>query len=817
MGESSMGRDSFLQRTLNQLSSKQCLTFSNEETVPVAVLAIQRYLSDLNDVGDSSAYSYDVTVTDGVWKIKCFLHPSLNHLVNTNTLRTGEDVRITRCSFVYNERRLAHGYIRIEEVHCVSGSSALLDGIRDVSQLPILVKDSMERSEVLRSDVPLQLTRKHYLSLWNNDNPEGDLWTSWSPSSDRVLDVSKIDFLCNLETFRKSSLPLLVRVICKSRLHYYGRLEHRIDFPYQAYFEVADHSGTMSLVLWNDLCPQFYQRICVGTVLHLQNYVMKSSYSKRTRPQMDHYRLKYFKSVEICLNVRNPASVITLVSPRSVQPQWGLPQVSYQFVPRSEVETLASNSACDVIGLVMFVGRVERVKSKANTGPERFWTYRWVHVLDETSEHLFILELFSSSQPEIFASISPMSCIVCTQMRVCSVEGSLPYLTSSSETQIFITGHHKGQPYVADPRARTFIQWIKTLKDNTVLEKTAVGGHYCYPHLPRTYNRAKQEAKAPMVSASDLKTELESLSYRERKRLAIQGQITAVRYVKSFSGAQEAAVEQAQQDATQNGLATEGFRSPTTPDSPVQRKRRRLARKSTAPLSSSSDHEGDREQQAAAESHSESGQAPPTGAEQRWESSKWPQQRPDVAEHVSLGRLHQQSMSRRFSLEEKDVQLQWLNLQPGRWTPERSRDAVAEVDCPGYYLLTILGVNRQISVDAAFYPVTSSADPRAVGLLTDPHDNTLLSCLTSGYIYPLGVAADQRASAHPSPGKHSSSPQLARATAPMRYCLPEELMKTATELENTHLVCVLDLCHLGGQEIEMVVSKVYKMADVSDE
>lgn len=35
---------------------------------------------------------------------------------------------------------------------------------------------------------------------------------------------------------------------------------------------------------------------------------------------------------------------------------------------RSELEKLANNSACDVIGLVTFVGRVERVKSKGNKG-----------------------------------------------------------------------------------------------------------------------------------------------------------------------------------------------------------------------------------------------------------------------------------------------------------------------------------------------------------------------------------------------------------------------------------------------------------------
>lgn len=35
-----------------------------------------------------------------------------------------------------------------------------------------------------------------------------------------------------------------------------------------------------------------------------------------------------------------------------------------------------------------------------------------------------------------------------------------------------------------------------------------------------------------MVAVSDLKRELENLQYRERKKLAIQGNITAVRYTR---------------------------------------------------------------------------------------------------------------------------------------------------------------------------------------------------------------------------------------------------------------------------------------------
>ncbi|XP_067463817.1 RPA-related protein RADX isoform X1 [Thunnus thynnus] len=828
----------FLQRTLERLSYTQCLKLTAQEAPPVAVITLQRYLSEQTEgQQQSDSYSYDVTVTDGVWRAKCFIHSSLNHLVHNNTLRTGTDISITQCSFVYNERRLGHGYMCIEKLSCGAQRSEVLSRVKDVSALPLLVKHGMERSVLLQSDVPLQVNRKHYLSLWNNDDPEGDMWTSRSPSSDTVLDVSKITLLSSLESsFRNTwkSLPLLVKIIQKSRLRYYGKFGLKIDYPYQAYFEVADQSGTMSLVLWNELCPEFYQRLNVGTVLYLQNYTLKQSYSNRSRPQMDHYRIKSFNSVEICLNPRNPASVITVVSPKSVLPQWGLPEVSYQFNTRSELDKLANNAACDIIGLVTFVGRVERVKSKGNKGPEKFWTYRWVHAVDGTTDQPFILEVFSSSQPEIFSHICPMTYLVCTQMRVCRVEGSLPYLTSSCETEMFITGYHKGQPYVSDPRVKSFIQWTKTLKDNIILQKTAVGGHYCYPHASKTFTQSTADAsgQVPLVSAADLKKELETLQYREHKKLAIQGHITAVRYMNSpkttesqgpvgkevpdvSNDACEQAVPDTHDDPTtdeQTLLASLTSHSSEEISASKRKRRMRNAKQSSSshgsvPTKRRAGHENTEEgrgQREEEEGHSQSeavqdvehGPQPQNQDSDilSWESSSWLKQQQEVSEHLRLGGLYQDSISQRFTFDEKNVLLRWSNLQAMRWTPEQNADTIPPVVCAGFYQITILGINKQIAVDAAYFPVVYSNEPRAVGLPRDPHGNTMLSCLSSGFLCPLSDTAD-----------HSD------ATLPG----PEEILVTASELEDTHVVCILDLCHLGGDEVEILINKVYRVTEVS--
>lgn len=46
-------------------------------------------------------------------------------------------------------------------------------------------------------------------------------------------------------------------------------------------------------------------------------------------------------------------------------------------------------------------------------------------------------------------------------------------------------------------------------------------------------------------------------------------------------------------------------------------------------------------------------------------------------------------------------------------------------------------------------------------------------------------------------------------------CLAEEILATANELEDEHVVCILDLCHLGGDKVEAVISKVYRVTEVS--
>ncbi|XP_030065128.1 RPA-related protein RADX isoform X2 [Microcaecilia unicolor] len=523
--------NSWIKTVTTKLINSPSLRICFQDAVSVIVLAVQRYLAHWcsnspDSLGSSSCYCYDVTFTDGHCKEKWHLAPELNLLVQKNILRCGTEVKITKCAYIYNEKKLSNGVVCIEE----------LEFGEECSDQSIISYIQSENAQ--STDIPLMGGRKHYLPLWNKCDPYGDIWMQNLPEEQLNIDVPKVSSLLHLEMLWgnvKTFPPLLVKILHKSRLRYFGKPDKKHDVPYQAYFEVADHSGMVSMVLWNALCPEWFKRLKVGTVLLLQQYTIKQSYPYRTQPTPGNSEMKRLTGIEICLNPREPPANIHIIPEKLVKQDWKLPEVKYQFVTRSELNNLSHNHSCDVIGLVTFVGRSERNQIKDDS--EDFWLYRWVHIIDGTSEEPFILELFATSQPDIFEHIHPMTYLVCTQMRVVrdsnEKSSTTVYLTTSNESEMFITGCHRGQPYTSDVKVKRFIQWIRTQSEVELIKKTVIGGYYPFPPSPPTFLQYCKDSKVEsvLITTHELKKEIENLHYREHKRVAIQGIIAAVRYI----------------------------------------------------------------------------------------------------------------------------------------------------------------------------------------------------------------------------------------------------------------------------------------------
>lgn len=178
--------ESELLSALEQLGSSRTLRFIPVTPLRVAVLALDRYLAGARAAPDS--YSYDITVTDGKWRVKCCLAPGLNRAVQVNALRCGSCALIARLSLVYDETRFRQSCVWIEEARFDSSGPDILLAIKDPDAIGWWTHDRVGSSVMALTDVPLQNNRKHYLSLWNNEDPHGAVWRAYAPPPDVVID-----------------------------------------------------------------------------------------------------------------------------------------------------------------------------------------------------------------------------------------------------------------------------------------------------------------------------------------------------------------------------------------------------------------------------------------------------------------------------------------------------------------------------------------------------------------------------------------------------------------------------------------------------
>uniref|UniRef100_A0A8D1UIR8 RPA-related protein RADX n=1 Tax=Sus scrofa TaxID=9823 RepID=A0A8D1UIR8_PIG len=812
------GRRSWIQKVLEQITDSPRQWVTPSEVVPVAVLAVQRYLleDEPRDVEPKPPlYCYDVTISDGVYQEKCYLDPSLNSLVYKNILKVGIEMKISRVSCIYNEKRLGQGILCIDSVHCGETLEAI--------SLETPFRNRAHREVPER---PLRGGKSHYLALWNNEDPYGDIWLTNKQPEEHNFNNTRIISLSHLEmtwSNRRNFPALLVRILHKSKLRYYGKPDRKMIEPYQTFLEVADSSGTVSVIMWNALCPEWYKSLRVGLVLLLQDYSVKKSYPFRMQPLPVDPHIKLISTMEICLNLRDPPTNIIIIPERQVKPEWRLPKLYHRFITRSELDDMPGNRICDVIGILVFVGRVQRSKKKESR--EDFWSYRWIHIADGTSEQPFIVELFSTSQPEIFENIYPMTYFICTQLKVVRNDTQVPkllYLTTTNESRVFITGH-RGQPYTNNTKVKNFIQWIKTKTDSGEVKNTVIGGYYPYPPVPETFSKYSSSVKVEslLTAISEVRKEIEDLQYREQKRIAIQGIITVIKYVphriptesasasETPRNANRPSTSQAAKRESQNQerdgkhypddgpLASQGIHTSSGSLSPTKKKRI-VQGPSDKPVTvpqpeTSAESKGNKPttssnvQRRGSTGIGVQGKARKTISD-RWESLLWREKKFGLIDHLRYSSVHPESIPRKFIFEHRNFLSQQYNSQPAKYIPPEGRppklDDFKSARSLGHFEITILGLNHEIAIDVAFLPMYSPEDIRTSQI------DTLLTCMNYSCVFP------------------QEGPSTDKVRGPR--ALAGDIIKAATELDRVHIVCILDICSLGNNKAEVYLQKIYR-------
>lgn len=808
---------SWIQKVLEQITDSPLQSVTPSEVVPVAVLAVQRYLLEdepRDRIPKPPFYCYDVTISDGVYQEKCYLDPSLNFLVYKNILKVGIEMKIFRVSCLYNEKRLGQGILCIDNVHC--------GGTLDTISVETPFRNSAHEEIPER---PLRGGKSHYLALWNNEDPYGDIWLTNKQPEEHNFNNTRIISLSHLEMTwnnRKNFPALLVRILHKSRLRYYGKPDKKMIEPYQTFLEVADSSGTVSVIMWNALCPEWYKSLRVGLVLLLQDYSVKKSYPFRLQPLPVDPQIKLISTMEVCLNLRDPPNNIIIIPERQVKPEWRLPKLNHRFVTRLELDNMAEKQICDVIGILVFVGRVQRSKKKENR--EDFWSYRWIHIADGTSQHPFIVELFSTSQPEIFENICPMTYFMCTQLKVVRNNTQVPkllYLTTTNESRVIITGH-RGQLCANDSKVKNFIRWIKTKTDSGEKKNAVIGGYYPFPPVPETFSKYRNSVKVEslLTAISEVRKEIEDLQYREQKRIAIQGIITVIKYIPHSSATESASASETFQNANQPSTSQAAGRESQSQerddkqhqeDGPVSPQCCQTTYTSLSPTKKkrivqgpydklvpvpqpdfSSQTKGNKSgipsifQRRESVSTSMQGKARKT-ISHGWESQLWREKKFGLVDHLHYSSVYPESIPRKFTVEHKSFLIQQYNSQPAKYIPPEERppklNDFKSARSLGHFEVTILGLNHEIAIDVAFLPMYCPEDIRASQI------DTLLTCMNYSCVYPQEVNDNERV-----PGPRA---------------IAGDIIKAVTELDRTHVVCILDICNLGNNKVEVCLHKIY--------
>ncbi|XP_055419973.1 RPA-related protein RADX isoform X4 [Bubalus kerabau] len=668
-----LGRRSWIQKVFQQVIDSPRRWVTPLEVVPVAVLAVQRYLLEdepRNVEPKPPIYCFDVTISDGVYQEKCYLDPSLNSLVYKNILKVGIEVKIFRVSCIYNERRIGQGFLCIDDVLC----GELLESV----SLETPFRNSAHREVPER---PLRGGKSHYLPLWNNEDPYGDIWLNNKQPKEHNFNNTKIISLSHLEmtwSKTKNFPPLLVRILYKSKLRYYGKPNKKIIEPYQTFLEVADSSGTVSVIMWNTLCPEWYKSLHVGLVLLLQNYSVRKSYPFRMQPLPVDRHIKLISTMEICLNIRDFPNII-IIPEKQVKPEWRLPKLNNRFVTRSELDKMPNNSICDVIGVLVFVGRVQRSKKKDSR--EDFRSYRWIHIADGTSEQPFIVELFSTSQPEIFEHIYPMTYFTCTQLKVVRKDDQVPkllYLTTTNESHVFMTSH-KGQLHNDDAKDAD---------------------------QPSTSEAARKESQR---QEKDGKRHHDDGSGRSQchSACASSNPVTKKRITQTPSGKQI----------------------------PVPQPETSSQTKESKPSMPSSFHCRENP------SHTFVVRAKKTLSD-KWESQLWRDKKFSLIDHLRYSQIHPESIPRKFSSEHRHFLGQQFNSQPAKYVPPEGKvpklDHFKSARSLGHFELTILGLNHEIAIDVAFLPMYSLQDAQTSQV------DTLLTCMNYSCVYPQTSTSSEK-------------------------------------------------------------------------
>ncbi|XP_061816443.1 RPA-related protein RADX isoform X2 [Nerophis lumbriciformis] len=741
------------------------------------VLDVSRYTRDLGAsvyfpnaalTGDDL---YDVTLSDMDCRLRVTLDPTLNRLVERNLLRRGAALQsvtlapgVTSPSFI-----MACVDIKDEEAEV---------GVSDCDSLPWTASPDVTG--------PLRANRLVFLPLWNNVDFSGAAWQQTPPPMEDEEEeeeeasrpsVTVKDLRDGYLSKHKGVLHgairrrLIVRILAKSQLLYYGRHDSNCRCPYRALLEVCDHTGSVCVVLWNSVCVTWYRPLKPGDIISLSHFRVKQLY------QSDN------DDIEISVNSRNPTACISLLPESSVAVDRLPPQPAYSFYSSKELPDRPNHSLCDIIGLVTFTGRAERIRRKDvldSVGGTELLEYRWLRLEDGTSSRPIWVKLFSTSQPETHCRLRPLLVVVCTRLMVVQKAVGVFYLTNTMQTQLYCTGqgHHSEMSYRKLMAVRAFLRWLKRHDEASVQRLALIGGFFTYPPPPvslETYMKDRT-GEPGFLEGAELLREMTGLCYRERRTFCVQATVTMVTYCRRGEEKDCIFWTSSTLHASTSPLSSPLAASQRTPLPLLSPSARPWKRK--LPLHSESPQKGPPQATLQAEHSNKTVVLFEASMEFLQDSNEEDDDEDDDASsfatcpsHPDFPHIAVESLAMRYDPAHGEQQAVAVAMGG------QLKSLGATFDSEDYYTFTLRVLSDGAVVSAIFLPQSQFSSLLPASL---PHANTWISILSHGAF-----------------SSHTHPPS------------PVDLVATAPLLANQRLVCLLETCHLGGDSSEVILSRAF--------
>ncbi|XP_067681232.1 RPA-related protein RADX-like [Haliotis asinina] len=503
------------------------------------VLCINRYLADPEYTKQTNSDTsqvldvHDITLADTSTKRKLLLSNNLNFYVQQNKLRVGSTVCLTKCKVRFDETDLqAESLIIIEELH-VTGQKTAEDFI-DSYDLPWFPESNVRQT----GSIPIASGRGSYVSVWTSNDvviPESE---DTVPAQNDLDEPLTLD-LCSIKEMatrwgriQSAKPPVLVRVVRKARLLNYAKPDKTEKWPYQHHLLVCDKSGYCTLVLWNVVCLKYLKQIKEGSILMLRNFTVKRSFSINYQWHIQDNGLDIYP-IDLNINAHHPKGEILILNNRSLPRLLRLAELKYRLVTRNQLSSLPDNVVCDIAGVVVYVGRVEREATRGRTQGDSggFWLRRWVHIRDHTHDKPFILQMYRG-QDSVFDSLKPHQVVMCRHVRVRHNLASLShsrqhrhvYVTTTAVSQCVTTQH------ALSPSVRAWMINLSRRLTDMELDMS-VGGYFSYPPLPHSFAEFKSHyPNITITPCSAWREALERSSFMQHIRLYTQAKLAAVKF-----------------------------------------------------------------------------------------------------------------------------------------------------------------------------------------------------------------------------------------------------------------------------------------------